>query len=153
MVELPPGALRPVFDAQLVRGAVVRLEQYPLRSGARDKFFVLLNIDCTAGSIFHALTTSRVERYSGLAFAGHGVLIPQGAVPCFDLPTIVDCHSLLPPLARENLFTGFCARRVQIHPALPGEYMEKVDRILRENRLIANAVKQVILPPIGNRGA
>ena len=145
MVELPPAVLRPFFDASLVRGAVVRLESYPLKRGPRDKYFAVLNIDCGQELIYHALTTSQIERYRALPFADDGVFIPQSTVPCFHLPTIIDCHSLGPPLSRETLFTGFCARTARIFDPLPREFMAQVDAILKRSRLIAPSVKAMVL--------
>ena len=146
MVDLPPSILRPLFDAKLRRGAVIRLKEYPLRLGPAPKYFIALNVDCSQPYIYHALTTSNVDRYQKLAFADDGVFIPQGKVSALSLPTIVDCHQLYFPLQRTRLFEYFCAKTLEINDPLPPDLMREIDAILRRNRHIAQAVKAIILP-------
>lgn len=124
---------------------MIKLKSYPLPSGPRDKFFVVLNVDCGQDIIYHALATSQVERYQNLRFAKDGVMVPQGAVPCFPLATVVDCHTLQPPMRREVLYENFCAHALDIFDPLPKLFINQCDAILRRNRLIAPGIKALIL--------
>jgi len=121
------------------------LKGYPLTSGRKDKFLVILNLDPGESVIYHALTTSRVERWRRLAFAASGIFIQGGTVPALPRDTIVDCFSLPDPLVRDFLFTEFCVGNLIFQQPLPADVMERIEEALRSSPRIPLDVKARIL--------
>jgi len=146
MVDIPPKILRAYFETSLIRSSICRLDEYPFPSGQKDKYFVVLNIDCSQEFIYHALTTSQVGRYQALSFADDGILIPKGSINTFHLDTIIDCHTLPQPLKRDFLFALYCRGSLRILEQLPKTYMDQVNQIIKRSRLIAPAIKKLVLP-------
>lgn len=148
MVDLPKPLLVQAFDAELRRGVILRLEDYPLPSGvSRDKYFIVLNRDCAFQDLYHFLATSKVEKFRALPWGTReGVLIPAGLLANMPLDTIIDCHSLLSPLRRDDVRDMYCENRCRIVGIPPSGILTAIDRIIVESRSIPPAIKRLILP-------
>ena len=149
MIQVPPDLIRPLFNEKLERGRLFRLADYPLLSGRKAKYLVVLNVNREASSIYHALTTSQVARYQALRFGEYGVLMKASSAVSLPLDTIIDCFSLPDPLEREYLFVEFCRGNLKALEVLPSEAMQSIDVLLVKSPRIAPATKREIIPGYG----
>ena len=143
-MRLPDELVRPIFDNSLVRGALVRIEDYPVEPGRnRTKYCIVLNLDCSASEILLALATSKVGKFLG-AWRHDSVRIAAGLIGDLPRETVVDCR-VLRRIRRTEIFDAFRNLRATIHAPVPPAVLTEIEAVVRRSRLLSPAEKRIVL--------
>lgn len=112
----------------------------------RKKFFVILNRDCAESRVYFFIVTSKVDKFLRLPWgASEGVAMPANSIPALTKDSIIDCHSLYPPLDRARLFDDYWDQESDIVGTLPPDRLTAVDAIIVRSRVIPLDIKRRIL--------
>ena len=133
------------IEERIRQGIVIRYKKLPVETGERNKFFVLLNHDCTQEKIYYFLTTSKIEYWKNHPAPEEVfVYIPENAIWFFHQPTLIDC-SKPREIDRLKLKRKYNKRGLIVKGMLPKRFMDKVIHIIEQSKLISERVKKLIL--------
>ncbi len=107
--------------------------------GKKEKYLLILNLDCIDTNIYHLLFTSKVEFYEKPSHIAelakkNSILIEPDETEIFPLQTRLDCREVY-SIARDELLERFHQGKMTFEGILPEEIIKRTDNKLRNSRV------------------
>ena len=142
-MEVPSQAADHIFEAELVRGSVLRTEMQFPNGMKKPKYIIVLNKIPADSTTLLFLTTSQVDFYDRHPKVDH-IRIQANSLPCFPKETIIDCREVW-PMDRVILKKRYQQGTLKFDAVLPAAHMEQIDRLVASSRFISLRYKKLIL--------
>lgn len=146
MVNIPSNIRDEVFDnTDIKRGTVIRVLSHFPDGSQRYKYFIVVSKDIHIDPIVFVITTSNIDFYlQHPTFNNDAISIAANTISFFSKDTVVDCRQIF-SFRREALKRNFRDNLLQFAGQMPQEFMERIDEVIRQSKLIAKNQKKLIL--------
>jgi hypothetical protein len=146
LVDIPDKICDEAFDnTEIRRGTVIRvLSQFPDGS-QRYKYFIAISRDIHIDPIIFVITTSNIDFYLKFPkFNNDAISIAAKTISFFQKDTVIDCRQIH-QFSREILKQRFRENLLQFTGEMPKEFLDKIDQVIRQSKLLPKNQKKLIL--------
>jgi hypothetical protein len=146
LIDIPDDISDETFDnTEIRRGTVIRvLSQFP-DGTQRYKYFIAISRNIQKDPLIFVITTSNIDFYLRFPrFNNDAISIAANVISFFPKDTVIDCRQIY-QFFREVLKQRFRENLLQFTGQMPEEFLDKIDQVVRQSKLISENQKKLIL--------